>query len=80
MTLEQHSSVMVLERAVKDWHGAEEHGWAMKWVKIINATIEECVIFESLGEDRSSRLLKRVIKGQHLSPLHAKTIRFKHMF
>lgn len=64
---------------MKDWHGAAGHGWAVKWVKIINATIEECVIFESLGEDGSLHPLKRVIKGQRLSPLHAKTIRFKHM-
>ena len=62
---------------MKDWHGAAGHSRAAKWVKIINATIEECVIFESSGEVRSSHLLKRAIKGQHLTPLHAKTIRFK---
>lgn len=32
----------VLERAVKDWHTATGHRWAVKWVKILNATMFQC--------------------------------------
>lgn len=46
VTLKPHSSVIhgtgVLERAVQDWHTPTGHRWAVKWVKILNATLFQC--------------------------------------